>query len=542
VLPPDHRLDPSGGAYPLALSPDGKLLVYGGVFDERVHLYARALAQFEPRLLPGTDGAQHPFFSPDGRSVAFFANGILQHVPVSGGAPLRICAVEGNARGGSWGLNDTIVFAADRTTLSIVSAKGGTPQRIPNSENANWPQILPDGNTVLFTIQQSAIATIGVDGTAKRVLGRRPNYRGGGPLLASEGSIMQVRYLPTGHLVYGQGVRVLGVAFDATALEIKGSPVALIERVFRAQGGGGVYFATSPTGVLVYAPESSHFELSWVGRDGRAASLGTAPKPLNYARLSPDGARIVATVLDEARRPEIWLFDGERGTGAPLVRDQPLMPVWAPDDRHIAFHRAGNIMRQPAGTGGAADLLLSKPLAYPIAWASDGRTLLLNQLSPTSGADLWALDVETKTARALLTGVSNQWFGTFSPDGRWIAYTDDESGRSEINVIAYPDVDRKITVSDGGMFPVWSRDGREIFYRRGFAVMAVPVSTSPEFTIGKPQVLFDGPYIGFGADRSFDVSRDGRFLMIKGDNAAMGRQLNIVTNWFEELKRLIPGS
>jgi serine/threonine-protein kinase len=218
------------------------------------------------------------------------------------------------------------------------------------------------------------------------------------------------------------------------------------------------------------------------------------------------------------------------------------MPVWAPDDRHIAFHRAGNIMRQPAGTGGAADLLLSKPLAYPIAWASDGRTLLLNQLSPTSGADLWALDVETKTARALLTGVSNQWFGTFSPDGRWIAYTDDESGRSEINVIAYPDVDRKITVSDGGMFPVWSRDGREIFYRRGFAVMAVPVSTSPEFTIGKPQVLFDGPYIGFGADRSFDVSRDGRFLMIKGDNAAMGRQLNIVTNWFEELKRLIPGS
>jgi Tol biopolymer transport system component len=544
VLPPHQRLDHRGGDYPLALSPDGRQVIYGGAVDGRVHLYVRDLSQFEPTLLSGTEGAQHPFFSPDGRAVAFFANGVLQQLPVSGGTPLRICAIEGNARGGSWGPNDTIVFATDRTTLSMVSARGGTPQRIPNAENANWPQILPDGKTVLFTIQMGAVATIALDGTAKRVLGRTATFQGGGPLLASEGGIMQARYLPTGHLVYGQGVRVLGVPFDITAFEITGAPVALIEHVFRAQGFGAVYFAISSTGVLVYAPDSSDYELSWVGRDGRAASIGAARRPLNYSRVSPDGARIAAMVVDEARRPEIWLFDSVRGTGAPLAREQRLLPVWSPDSRHIAFHSARKIMRQPASAAGPADVLLaSAPGTYPTAWAPDGRTLLLNQVSPAgAGADLWALDVGTKTARALLTGPSNQSFGRFSPDGRWIAYMDDESGRYEINVMAYPAADQRITVStNGGIFPVWSHDGREIFYRQEFAVLAVPVNAGAELRVGKPQVLFEGPYIGFGADFSFDVGPDGRFLMIKGDNAAMGRQLNIVTNWFEDVKRLIDG-
>lgn len=540
VLPPDHRLDWGGGAYPLALSPDGMHVVYGGVSGHVTHLYVRDLRHFESKLLPGTDGAQHPFFSPDGRSIAYFAKGGLHRIPLEGGAPLRICAVEQDPRGGTWGAGDTIVFAATGTTLSAVPARGGIPRAIPDSEDANWPHMLPDGRTVLFTIRLGAIATVSLDGGRKRVIGHTANFPGEGHVLAGDGGIMQARYLSTRHLVYGQGFRVMGVTFDVTTSEIKGTPVGLVEPVFRGQGQGGVYFAISPIGALVYAPESNRYELLWIGRDGRATPIGAAPRAFSYARVSPDGTRVAAIVHNENRRQEIWLVDTGRGTAAPYIRDVPsIMPVWAPDGRYLAFHRDGTIARQSAD-GGPVDVLFANSRAYPTDWAPNGRALLFNQLS-AAGADLWELDVRTKAARALMTGASNQRFGRFSPDGRWIAYMEDVSGRPEITVIRYPELTEKVTVStNGGLFPVWSPDGRELFYRSETAVMAVPVSMHPKFSAGVARVVFDGPYIGAAADRTFDIGRDGRFLMIKGDNAGLGRQLNIVTNWFEELKRLVP--
>jgi Tol biopolymer transport system component len=543
VLPIDQQFGGvSVGPSPLVLSPDGARLVYVATWNGRSHLFVRELGEFDARVIPGTEEAEQPFFSPDGKWVAFFADGALQKVAIGGGTPLRICEVASDPTGGSWGPDDAIVFASSGSPLSKVAVGGGTPQAVANSSGGRWPEILPDGKHVLFSVNEAAIITMALDGSDKRIVARQSHFAGDGPSILGEGDVEQVRYSPTGHLVFGQGLRVMAASFVLGSLALTSSPVPVLDWVNRGGGGGAVYFAMSKTGVLVYAPESKR-ELTWVDREGRATPVFPVREVFRFPRLSPDGKHIAVVSMSETRRSDIWVYDTDSGARVRLASG--IMPVWSPDGKRVAFGSSeGGIAWQPADGSETMQVLHSVSASWPTSWSSDGKALLFNDGSnPTNQLDVWALLVGTteRSRRPVFVKPGSDAFAYFSPDDRWIAYSSRESGRGEVYVTSYPDLTGKTPVStDGGGAAVWSRDGRELFYRRGNAMMAAAVDTTNGFRAQKPRLLFEGPYyVGAGGDLSFDVAPDGRFLMIRGDEASVGRQLNVVSNWFDELTRRV---
>ncbi len=390
MLSGGEELSRSSRDYPLALSPDGARLAYVAARGGREpQLYLRDLSELDGKPIPGTTGARHPFFSPDGQWIAFFAANALQKVASAGGAPLRICEVPGISMGGSWGPNDTIVFSAASTDLFRVPAAGGTPGRVPNLAPAAWPQILPDGETVLFTSGGRAIVTISLDGSSRRVLARTSvdqsegvEDSGKGPSLLGPGGILEVRYVSTGHLVYGQSPGIVwAVPFDLESLTLKGSPVSVVDDVYQASNGGAVYFVISGTGLLAYAHESRGRQLAWVDRNGNAASIGTDREAFRLPTLSPDGRRIAVVIDSPPRRSDIWIYDADRGTRTRLTTERHnLAPVWWPDGTRVAHSSGGSIVSHLSDGTGSEEVLVPKPVHYnyPDAWSPDGRTLLLH--------------------------------------------------------------------------------------------------------------------------------------------------------------------
>jgi serine/threonine protein kinase/Tol biopolymer transport system component len=544
LLPADLELDLDFRAYPLALSPDGARLAY--VLDDggRKQLYVRKLSDLEATPIPGTLGAMQPFFSPDGEWVAFFARGLLQKVAVRGGAPLSICKVSGIAMGGSWGLDDTIVFATLDAGLFKVAAVGGTPQRLSGSDRSSWPEILPDGKTVLFTLAESAIATMSLDGSNKRVLARS-DASGDGPAAAilGVGTIGPVRFVPTGHLIFGHGAfRMRAVPIDLKTLTLKGSPVSIVDSVFRSADGGPLYFAISRTGTMVYLPEDPRRRLVWVQQDGRVTPIGTDQAAFRYPSVSHDGRHIAVDINTDERRSDIWIYDAERGTKSRLTTDvSSILPVWDLDDTRITF-AANDLVSRLSDGSGKKEILLKKEQSflYPTSWSPHGVDLLFTEDNLRTGMDLWVLPRKDGAPRKLLERQFHDAWAQFSRDGRWVAYVSDESGVNEVYLAHYPEMTGRVIVSThGGNWPVWSPDGRELFYRQGNAVMAVQVQTTPTLVVGIPKRLFTGPYAGVDGDRKFDVAPDGRrFLMIERIDDA--RHFIIVQNWFEELKSIAP--
>lgn len=541
ALSAGEQVTSRAGDYPLAVSPDGLRFAYVADTGGQSQLYVRELSALEPTAIAGTASAQHPFFSPDGEWIGFFAGGALQRVAVKGGAPLRICGLSGLSLGGSWGPHGVIVFATRDGDLATVDVAGGTPKPLGGSGPASWPQILPDGKTVLFTIGGSAIATMPLDGGATRIIARMSDSKFDGPsVLGSGGSIAQVRHVPSGHLVYGQDPGIVrAVAFDLRTLTVVGSPVSMVDEVERASDGGAVYFAVSSTGSLLYKSRGSRHQLVWVERNGTETPVSPDRAPFRHPRLSPDGKRIAVVVYNETRRPFIWIYDVDRGTKIPLTVEG-LEPVWSPDGTRLALgSEHGAIVDLPVdGTGGPRTLIAEGPVQWPTSWS--GQQQLLFYRSASTGMELWVLPLGgTSAPRPLVRGPLSNFWGTFSPDGRWVAYVSTESGLAEVYVRRFPDLADKVALSDGGgTRPRWSRDGRELFYRQGDAMMAVSVDTSRAFTAGKPQRLFAGPYQGEGRDPAFDVTADGRrFLTIKSDPASTLQQLTVVQNWQEELKQ-----
>jgi Tol biopolymer transport system component len=495
------------------------------------------LSSFRPKVVPGSTGGTQPFFSADGKWIAFFAGGAMHKVAVAGGTPLRISEVSRGTRGGSWGANDTIVFALLQGGLWTVSASGGTPQPIPNTEFAVWPEVLPNGNTVLFT-NGPEIATIALDGTSRRVIASNADVSDSARFVVGEGGFNGARYVPAGYVVYGQGLRVMALPFDARSQTVTGAPLVISESVFRASGGGTVFFSVSAAGVLAYAPAGRH-ELVMVSREGRATPISSDRDSFHMPRLSPDGRRLAVVIDTPARRSDIWVYDVDDGRKMRLTSERSsIMPVWTPDSARVTFGQ-GTIVERPADGSGTLRTVLSEPNnSYPTSWSRDARHLLINDLSPaaaTGNGDIWV--VTNGEARPLIRTTAVEVHGRFSPDGRWIAYQSNESGRHEVYAIRYPQLEGRVVVSaGGGAWPVWSRDGREIFYRQGFALMAAGFDTTRGLLTDRPSRLFEGPFVGAGGEAWFDVTSDGRFLMTRGDDAAVGRQINVVTNWFAELK------
>jgi Tol biopolymer transport system component len=548
TMPPGQRLVLSDQPA-LAISPDGTKLVYVGAQGNTQQLYLRAMDSLEATPVPNTEGATIPFFSPDGQSLGFFADGKLKIVSMGGGSA-RSLADAKFPRGASWGTLGMIVFGPTSfRALHQVSDAGGTPQPLTHFEQGEvanaWPDLLPGSKVVVFAASQNTgnwtnahlvVQTIETgERRALSVVGTQP------------------RYAPTGHLIFAQGGVLMAVPFDARRLEVTGAAIPLVEGILQSPATGDAQYSISDTGSLVYIPgnvRASQRQLVWVNRKGAEQPVAAPARSYRYPRVSPDDREVAATIDDQ--ESQVWLYDLFRDTLTRLTFEgnTNLAPSWTPDGKRISFqsNEAGpaNIYWQLADGSSAMERLTSLDTTQvPSSWTPDGQYLAYIGISPTTGYDIWVLHLSDHKSQPFLQTQYNETSPRFSPDGHWLAYVSDESGRYEVYVQPFPGPGGKRQISTGGgTEAVWNPNGKELFYRDGNKLMAVDVATQPGFSASKPKLLFEGRYqptpLTFP---NYDVSHDGqRFLMLKPVEAGEGApaQINIVLNWFEELKRRVP--
>ena len=541
-LPPGQRVENIDKA--IAISPDGMRLVYAtGPSTLTTQLYVRAMDGLEARPIPGTEGGSDPFFSPDGQWIGFADGGKLMKVSLNGGAPVSLADVSvGQFNGASWGSQGMIAFVPfTGVPLQQVSDVGGNPQPLTRLEKGEvgqgTPDFLPGGQGVLFAVT--------ISGGPTKVVAQSLTTGARRDLIQS-GS--QPLYAPSGHLVYAQGANLMAAPFDPQRLTLTGAAVPVMGGVLLA--GRRVQYDFSSTGSLIYVPESVQAvqsKLVWVDRKGTAQPLPAPAHNYVFPKVSPDGKR-VATGVEDADS-QIWLYDLSRDTLSRLTFEggANVDPLWTPDGKRVVFKGSGNrLFWQPADGSGAAEALTKSELSgnnVPGSWTPDGQVLVFMEINPNTGYDIYTLSLKDSKPQPFVRTPSIETAPRFSPDGHFIAYASDESGRLEIYVRPYPGPGGKWQVStEGGSEPVWNPKGRELFYRTGEKMMAVDVTAEGTFSAGKPKVLFEGSYVP--TPRSFpdyDVSPDGqRFLMLKATEQAAPAQINVVLNWFEELKQKVP--
>jgi len=545
ALPPNERL--SGLNLPaVALSPDGMHVAYVASRRDSPQLYLRAMDSLEAKPIPFTEGASGPFFSPDGQWIGFFASGRLKKVSRSGGPAITLCDAP-EPRGASWGPNDRIVFARiTLSALSEVSAAGGAPRiltSLKEESSHRWPEILPGGKALLFT----AATTVSNWDAAQIVV---QSLETGERRVVVQGGIC-ARYSPTGHIVYVRAGTLMALPFDLNRLEVTGTPVPVVEGVMQSTE-GAAQFSFSNLGWLVYIPggiQRVERTLVLVNRKGVGKPLRVPPRPYVSPRLSPDGQRLAVAIQET--NSDVWVYDLSRDTLSRLTfGGLSRWPLWTPDGKRLAFQSSSagpaNLFWMPAdGSGAVERLTTSEHLHTPHCWSPDGRVLSFTEVHPDTGRDIWLLPVEgERKPYPFLQTPSNESAPRFSQDGRWLAYVSDETGRFEVYVQSFPGPGGKWQIStEGGSEPVWNPNGRELFYRNGDKVMAVDIMTETVFTVGKPKVLFEGRYEKSTVSRAnYDITPDGqRFLMVKpGEQEQPPTQINVVLNWFEELKRRVP--
>ena len=560
TLPGSDEL-PLGSGNMLTVSPDGGTLVYRATRDGVFQLFRRPLDQFEATPMQGTEGGEYPFFSPDGEWVGFWADGALQKVPLAGGPPQRLTAMPNNARGASWGRDDLIVFAPNTPggSLMQVSAAGGDATALftPDDQRLTWyPQILPGGDAVLFTLSDAT-----PDSGELHLL-----ILGSGEHRTVVPSAVAGRVLDTGHLVFLRSGTLWAVPFDLDRFEMVGNPVPVVEGV-RVEGGGAVQFAIAGDGTLVYIPgeaaTAGNRGILWVDRAGQEEPLATPAR--NYASLvlSPDGRR-AALEIEEGGGSDVWVTELARGTLTRITADPGVdgSPLWSPDGRRVVFtsNRSGRLelLWKAADGTGAAETLASfdeAVIVRPSSWSPDGSALAIEVNTPDTGIDVGLVSVDgSGDWEPLIQTAANEYQPVISPDGKWIAYTSDETGERQVYVQRFPDLGERRQISVVlGHRPTWSPDGSELIYlggRPSNAVMGVTVqddAAAGGTVVGTAELLLDFRYFSrAGVHRYYDVSPDGeRFLMISSpqtgtDTEESLRKINVVLNWFEELKRVVP--
>jgi serine/threonine protein kinase len=534
TLPPEETLAlvRLTGARPvLALSPDGRTLVYVASRDGKSRLYERSLDGFEARLIPATEGAYGPFFSPDGDWVAFFVERELKKVSLRGGEPVTICEAR-DAHGGTWTSRNDIYFVqGSGRALFRVRAAGGDAERFLGGERLFWPSALPSGRHLLLS-SQNRIVAVDTETADIKVLLEQGSYP---------------RYLPTGHLVYARSQGMMVVGFDPERLETKGSAVPIPERV-RMETFGAAHLAIASEGSVAYLPgNANQGHLVWVDRAGKAEPLNLPPATYGTFQIAPDGERLAIEV--QGASTDIWVFDLAGGGRNRLTFEGGInrYPIWSPSGQWVVFNsdRSGavNLYRKSSdGSGPDVQITKSEYQQLPYSWSMDGNRIAFTQSSPDRLGDIWILRLdEDADAQPFTGGVFHESFAVFSPGGEWLAYTSDESGRSEVYVTPFPGPGAARQIStEGGEEPVWSARGDALFYRNGPQMLMVSVQLGSSFAAGAPKLLFEGNYLKVSG-RSFDVTADGeRFLFIERDEESAPREIRVILNWFDEVKRLVP--
>jgi serine/threonine-protein kinase len=529
------------------LSPDGTRMVY--VSNSR--LFTRRFDQAKATELAGTEGAFAPFFSPDGQWVAFFTPGQLKKVAVQGGAAISLCNASLGS-GGSWGEDGNIVASPISSAgLWRLPSSGGTPTRIaePATGEAGfrWPQILPGGKAVLFTAFTSVAEVEGANIEVMSLSDRRRKT-------VQRGGIFG-RFLPTGHLVYLHNGTLFAAPFALDRLEVRGTPAPVLEEVAYESRSGSAQFDFSPAGMLVYrsgGAGASQVTVQWLDGDGKALPLVAKPGDYATPRVSPDGSRLAL-----ALKGDIWIYELQRDTVTRLSQGIAAnYPVWTPDGRYIVFRATGGMFwTRSDGSGRPQSLTQSKNLQIPGAFAPDGKRLAFAELNSEGLYSIWTVPVEGGAAglragkpEIFLQASYDSMIPSFSSDGRWLAYTSTESGTREVYVQAYPDRGGKWQISNGGgMIPLFSRRGGELFFRTlDNQIMVASYSVKGDsFVAEKPRLWSGKRLANIGLSGNYDLAPDGKRIVgfMRAETPEAQKAQNHVVfllNFFDYLRQRVP--
>ena len=541
----------------IALSPDGSTLAFVAARDGVNRLYIRKREDTEAKSLEGTEGAAEPVFSPSGRWIAFLADFTLKKVQIDG--PVIVIAKVGDSRGFSWTSDDALIYAPDATTgLFKISGGGGDSQEISKLDAAKkerthrWPQVLPDGKAVLFTVgtldspdsyENSNIEAVSLSTGERHIL--------------LQGASM-ARYVPTGHLIFARGASLYAVRFDLDKLSAHGAAESIVQGIAGDATTGAAQFAVSDDGTLAYVPgdlSANQRRLFWVDRTGKVQPIDLPPAQSQYndVSLSPDGSR-VALITGSSGSGDVWVYDFGRATSTRLTfNGLNATPVWSSDGKTIFYSQidaANNnrttVMRKLADGSREAEAVTSlENSVYLKAITPDGAAIVDYKIQ-TARADIGRVMLTTGSQVSDIVNTPfNDYAAALSPDGRWLAYQSNESGHPEIYVRDLSGTGGRWQVStEGGEEPHWSKDNRELYFRNGGSFMSVAVQVQPTFNWEKPKELFKGIYdlrSNSGVSYDVDPKGSGRFLMIRlAETSNPPTQVRIVLNWFDQLRRAVP--
>jgi Tol biopolymer transport system component len=575
VLPADQLVGSVGSARPsrtaMAMSPDGRLIVFSATRGTVTQLYVRGLDQSTATPIAGTEGAMGPFFSPDGRWIGFWADHKIKKVAATGGPPATIAdapAAPGGARGvfgASWGDDGTIFFADFGAMVSQVSSAGGpatavTMPDLGKGERHLLPHALPGGTAILFTTvtatewEMANVVLRILDTGEQRVLIH---------------GATDARYVATGHLVYMKTGTLTAVPFDLPSRQLTGDPVALIQGVMHALNApnasdetGAAQFSVSESGTLLYAvggvTSSQVSTLVWTDRTGAAQPLAPPPRDYRSPRLSPDGDRVAVWTRNEGpnRSTDVWVYHVLHGSPVRLTnRGENSYPIWSPDSARLIYASNSNgtlnlYAVNADGSGTPERLTTSEYAQRPSTWVATGQMVAFLELHAALN-QIWILPMEgDRQPRLFLESRFNLRYPEFSPDGHWLAYVSNESGSYEVYVQPYPGLGEKHRISvNGGQEPIWTANGRELLYREigvdNQRFLSVAISSLVPFRVSSPHVLFEARRSDYGSttpNRGWDVSSDGKRFLLSRPSQPTDRpvtEMHVVLNWTEELKRLV---
>jgi len=528
----------------IAASPDGRRVVYAGVSG----LYLRAMERMESTFLHGTEGGHGPFFSPDGGSIGFFTARSLKRIELRGGTPPRELAASGAPRGASWGSDGFIYFSpASNGGLVRIAEDGGEVETVTELDETlgewthRWPEVLPGAAAVLVTVARSDLSSfdeadiVAIDlSTGKR-------------RVVVEGASFG-RYV-SGRLLYARQGEILEAPFDAGALETLGPSRAILEDVKLYPINGAAQMSATRD-LLVYVPEAfgpAPTRLLWSDRKGERETLLEEARVLYDPALSPDGSKVAVSMVTEGNS-DLWIYDRRRETFSRLTSSggEEEHPLFTPDGREITydysmagpfrlFSRPIDGASEPRGLGGEGGSEI------PETYSADGKLLVLSEESFETGFDLWILDMADLTRRPFLATPFDERSARLSPDGRFLAYASNESGKFEIYATSFPEPGARLQVSAaGGEHPRWTRGGRELLFLSSEGVMAVGIETAGGLEAGKPRKLFPFrpplPQLEGSYRSHYDVSSDGEgFLLVEGGDDPASHRIHVVLNWREEL-------